>query len=163
MLEWQDHIGRSNVGEIVSFWELLPARSDDGIDQDTFLWVNQSTLNPDTVNSIYRETVGKKISQDIERSCDVMFRVKLSNLEEREKQVAGFIYKLNEWEGLKRKLQEKVNELSDKLTQEQEASQDLVSRYEKQIDCLINEKHILSENADKWYLLKSLMQDLVKP
>jgi len=162
MLEWQDHIGRSNVGEIVSFWESLPTRSDDGIDQDTFLWANQSTLNPDTVNSIYRNTVHKDLEARLAKEAQEVIANGLKKVEQERQQCAGFLVKMNDWEAREKFLQDKITSLELQINREAEATENLVSRYERQVDATIKEKESFMRDHIQWTTLKSLVKDLLK-
>ena len=160
MLDWQDLVGRSNVRDIVDYWARLPRRSDDGVDQDTFLWANQSTLCPDTTLRIYRDTEGARAIREVEIQCDVLIQKEKIALEEERKKINGFIQKLDQWEDTKRFMESNYQVLQERFEQEKQANEDLVSRYERQIKELIEHNDKVKKMASNWLAMKALSKEL---
>ena len=162
MLEWQDLIGRSTVREIVDFWQSLSRRADDGVDQDTFLWANQTCLAPDMVNSLYRDTIGSKIKQQIADEMDKEYQSRLKDVDEKMREIMQGISTMNAekqaWSDEKKRL-----ELELRLARLE------IERYEKrlkehnvQIDALEHNLHISDEQAGKWQRLMALTKELIQ-
>lgn len=161
VLEWQDIIGRESYEKTAEFEYSLPPMSPDGVDRDTFLFVNMHTLAYERAIKIFKMTWGQRIRDAIIEEVEKDYQLRLANTDEKHRELActitTFQKKMNEWEedrnvmvakyeGMRREVADRDQTIDDQAI--------IIGRRE-------HELRTTKIDAANWGHLKTLIKELI--
>jgi hypothetical protein len=154
VLEWQDIIGQASVDEIRAFEDRLPPMAQDGVDRDTFLFVNMHCLSYEQAIQIFKVTYGERVFQAIEANCEDRHEKGLKEVYAKQKQLnellMAFTDKESDWKLEVEKAKREVKN-RDRIIDEQAAE---IQRLEG---------FVRANNLDstQWRQLKAIVKKLI--
>jgi hypothetical protein len=169
VLEWQDIIGQATNIEVAQFEGSLPELAPDGVDRDTFLFVNMHALRYETAIYIFRQTHGARIKAVLEaevrqelKACADGVDIGLAANKAKEAELGQMLIRFtnlaDNWEREKETLQSQF----ERAAMHAEERGKIISEQLAHIERLKTMFNNVDADASKWHRLKELVKELMK-
>jgi hypothetical protein len=154
ILEWQDIIGQASIDEIRAFEDRLPPMAHDGVDRDTFLFVNMHCLSYEQAIQIFKVTYGERVFQAIEANCEDRHEKGLKEVYAKQKQLnellMAFTDRESDWKLEVEKAKREVKNRDQTIDEQAETIQHLET-------ALANAR----KASSNWFKLNAIVKELI--